>query len=162
MQATETIQATSQGKLRKLIFEYQYLWIIISGLMMAFITEPAFAQCVGWMCGPKDALTANEVVGGNPSAGIFINFIFLAIQVMILLALGALAVALFFKLNRDEDYVKPLIALLVALLLIFGSNYIAGFVVGDGTGTGGTDSTAGTTVGNPTEGLNSGARTVFN
>ncbi|NJM67763.1 MAG: hypothetical protein HC851_19895 [Acaryochloris sp. RU_4_1] len=121
-----------QTDLRKFLHQYQYLLIILAGFALACIAEPVLAQqCVGWMCGPKGAITNNQVINGNGAAGVFIEFIFIAIQVLILLGLGALAVTFFYKMDRDENYVKPLIGLLVALLLIFGSNYVAGFVVGD-------------------------------
>jgi hypothetical protein len=123
----------SKNSLKKLIHEYKYLLALIFGLAIAWITEPAFAQCLGWMCGPKTAISNNQVINGNNTAPVFIEFIFLTIQVLILLALGALIVTFFWKMDRDENYIKPLVALLVALLLIFGSNFIGGYIVGDGS-----------------------------
>lgn len=161
----QPIQAASQSQFKRFLHEYQYLLIMIAGLAIAFIAEPAFAQtCLGWMCGPKNAITENGVINGNASAGVFIDFIFLAIQLLILLALGGLAVVFFFKMDRDENYVKPLVALLIALLLIFGTNFVAGYVVGNGTTT-----NAGTTANGNNNGANTtqsqpaqGATTVFN
>lgn len=132
MQLTQFI---SQNSLRKFIHEYKYLIVIIAGLAIACIAEPSFAACVGWLCGPKNAITQNGVINGDNSADVFIEFIFLTVQVLILLGLAALSVVFFFKMDRDENYVKPLVALLVALFLVFGTNFVAGYIVGDGSGT---------------------------
>lgn len=160
MQATLFL---SKSDLKRFLHEYKYLFVLILGLAIAFITEPAFAQsCLGWMCGPKNAITNNQVINGNDSASVFIDFIFIAIQMLILLALGALAVTFFWKMDRDENYIKPLVGLLVALLLVFGSNYVAGFIVGDGN----TGNTNGRTADNNPPGATQvgdpGAGSVFN
>lgn len=158
-------QPISQSQLKRFFHEYKYLLIMIAGLAIASIAEPAVAQCLGWMCGPKNAITENGVINGNNSASVFIDFIFIAIQMLLLLGLGGLAVVFFFKMDRDENYIKPLIALLVALLLIFGTNFVAGYVVGDGTTT-----NAGKTANGSNNGANTtqtaptvpGAASVFN
>lgn len=150
----QPIQSVFQHQLKKFLHEYKYLLIMILGVAIACIAEPASAACLGWMCGPKNAITSNGVINGNASAGTFIEFIFLAIQLLILLALGGLAVVFFFKMDRDENYIKPLIALLVALLLIFGTNFVAGYVVGDG------NNNAGTSANGSNNGNNNGANTT--
>ncbi|ABW32532.1 hypothetical protein [Acaryochloris marina] len=158
----QPIQSASQSQLKRFFHEYKYLLIMIAGLAIACIAEPAAAQCLGWLCGPKNAITNNGVINGNNSATVFIEFIFLAIQVLILVGLGGLAVVFFFKMDRDENYVKPLVALLVALLLIFGTNFVAGYIVGDGNNAGtsasGNNNGANTTQSQPVR----GATTVFN
>lgn len=159
----QPIQLASQSQLKRFLHEYKYLLIMLAGLSIACIAEPASAACLGWLCGPKNAITNNGVINGNNSATIFIEFIFLAIQLLILLGLGGLAIVFFFKMDRDENYVKPLVALLVALFLIFGTNFVAGYVVGDGNNNAGTTASgnnngANTTQSQPVQ----GATTVFN
>ncbi|NJR56602.1 MAG: hypothetical protein HC768_19880 [Acaryochloris sp. CRU_2_0] len=74
MQPTESVLAS---ELRKFLNEYRYLFVLLVGLTVAFIAEPTLAQCVGWMCGPKTAITNNAVINGNGAAGVFIEFILL-------------------------------------------------------------------------------------
>lgn len=150
-----TSLASWQRKVSRILFKHGPFALFTVGMAIA-LSEPAVAQCIGWMCGPKDALVKNKVVSGATDGSDMIDFIFIVIQILIMLALGALAVALFFKLRREEDFVVPFIALLVALLLVFGSNFIGGYVVGDGSNAGNSTTTGATGV------LNRGAAQPIN
>lgn len=130
-------------------FLNKYKWVILAAIGLAFaFCEPTFAQCVGWLCGPKDVLRGNAILSKDNSAIAMIDFFFIVVQFMVMAVLVALAVPLVHKLKREEDYMAPFVALLAALLLIIGINFLGGYLLGNGvTGTANNTTTGGTTAG---------------
>ncbi|NJM67833.1 MAG: hypothetical protein HC851_20275 [Acaryochloris sp. RU_4_1] len=123
-------------------FLNQYKLVIIAAIGLAFaLGEPAFAQCIGWLCGPKDVLRGNAVLSNDASAIAMIDFFFLVVQVIALAVLAALAVPLVHKLRREEDYMAPFVAVLAALMLIIGINYLGGYLMGNGASPGAANTT---------------------
>lgn len=129
------LNSNQRRKLYRFLNKYKWVILAAIGLALAFC-EPTFAQCVGWLCGPKDVLRGNAILSKDASAVAMIDFFFVVVQLMVMAVLVALAVPLVHKLKREEDYMAPFVAILAALLLIIGINYLGSYLLGNGvTGT---------------------------
>lgn len=91
-------------------------------------------SCNGWMCGPKNALLKNPAFSEN-RASLLIDFIFVALNAGIIIAIGYQAYKIFTAMREEEGWQSMGRNLAGEVMMLIATNYLAGWVVGIGVST---------------------------
>lgn len=91
-------------------------------------------NCSGWMCGPKNALLKNPAFSEN-RASLLIDFIFVALNAGIIIAIGYQAYKIFTAMREEEGWQSMGRNLAGEVMMLIATNYLAGWVVGIGVST---------------------------
>lgn len=91
-------------------------------------------QCNGWMCGPKNAILKNPAFSEN-RASLLINFVFVALNAGIIIAIGYQAYKIFTAMREEEGWQSMGRNLAGEVMMLIATNYLAGWVVGIGGNT---------------------------
>ncbi len=91
-------------------------------------------RCSGWMCGPKNALLKNPAFSEN-RASLLIDFIFVALNAGIIIAIGYQAYKIFTAMREEEGWQSMGRNLAGEVMMLIATNYLAGWVVGIGVST---------------------------
>ena len=124
-----------RSKIEKLAREsLNFLPFIVVGIAIFLMFQaPADAACGGWLCGVKDKLNATE---GFKDGKAMWEMLFVGAQAVIVLLFGLCAFFIALKVRKEESWIEFFALMLLFLLVLFVTNYVAAKMMGiDGAGT---------------------------
>jgi hypothetical protein len=125
-----------KSKIEKLAREsLKFLPFIVVGIaiFLMFQAPADAAACAGWLCGVKDKLNATE---GFKDGKTMWEMLFVGAQAVIVVLFGLCAFFIGLKVRKEESWIEFFALMLLFLLILFVTNYVAAKVMGvDGTGT---------------------------
>jgi dolichyl-phosphate-mannose--protein O-mannosyl transferase len=133
--ATSRPTRRRKSKIEKLAREsLNFLPFIVVGIAIFLMFQaPADAACAGWLCGVKDKLNATE---GFKDGKTMWEMLFVGAQAVIVVLFGLCAFFIGLKVRKEESWIEFFALMLLFLLILFVTNYVAAKVMGvDGAGT---------------------------
>lgn len=92
-------------------------------------TPSAPTNCGGWMCGPRAAILQNPAFSEN-RASLLVNFIFVALNAAIIVAIGFQAYKIFTAMREEEGWQTMGRSLVGEVLMLIATNYLGGWITG--------------------------------
>lgn len=112
----------SETLFRRYLAKYAAIGLFPALVFLLFI-QPS-PTCVGWQCSARAALIGSSWVTRGYLSSSVVDVVYIVLQAVICFVLTTLAVRLVLMLLSKKDVVRPLINLCLALLILFGSNYL--------------------------------------
>lgn len=92
-------------------------------------TPTGTTGCGGWMCGPRAAILQNPAFSEN-RASLLVNFIFVALNAAIIVAIGFQAYKIFTAMREEEGWQTMGRSLVGEVLMLIATNYLGGWITG--------------------------------
>lgn len=140
MQTLSLLQSRYQAwqyKILKICHKYRTFIHAMLGVAIAFLCNlPTQANaCVGFMCGAKDGLLADEVIAESEFMTKAINFLFVGGNAFLAVVLLLGFVYVLAKVIERENYMTPGMVFVVIIFGIVLVNWATGYIFGGSTAT---------------------------